>query len=83
MAFMVQTLTGDPSDNYPGLKGVGEVKARKLLEGITKPAEQWRVVLGAYQKAGHGLDYALAMARCARILRPGDPMPPKLWQPPV
>lgn len=36
-----QVLTGDATDNIPGIKGVGPVKARKLLEST--PPSQWHV----------------------------------------
>jgi hypothetical protein len=37
--FCVQLLTGDSTDNIPGLKGVGTVKANKMLDGL--PMEDW------------------------------------------
>jgi hypothetical protein len=44
-------------------------------------------VLAAYEKAELGADFALQMARCARILRPGEYDFEKqraiLWNPPV
>jgi len=84
--FYCQVLTGDTTDCYPGCKGVGPVGAAKLLAECQTPAQMWTQVLKAYAKAGHSLEYALQMARCARILRPDEydhvRNQPILWQPP-
>lgn len=69
---MFQTLTGDTSDGYKGCPGVGEVKAEKLLAGLTTVAQMWPVVVAAYQKAGLGEETALQNARVARICRSTD-----------
>ena len=70
--WMIQALVGDTSDNYPGLKGFGPVKAEKLLaEHHTLPA-MWNAVVGAYRKGGETFGAALLNARMARILRHGD-----------
>ena len=70
--WMIQALVGDASDNYPGLKGFGPVKAEKLLaEHKTLPA-MWSAVVGAYRKGGGTFADALLNARMARILRYGD-----------
>ena len=70
--WMIQALVGDTSDNYPGLKGFGPVKAEKLLaEHKTLPA-MWSAVVGAYRKGGETFADALLNARMARILRYGD-----------
>jgi len=37
--FCLQLLTGDTTDNIPGLKGVGKSKAQKMLDGL--PQEEW------------------------------------------
>jgi DNA polymerase-1 len=87
LAFYAQTLTGDQSDNYPGCPKVGEVGARRLLEGLQTEQEMWAAVLSAFRKAGLDDRYALAQARCARILRPEDydlaAQVVRPWVPPV
>lgn len=84
--FFQQALTGDTADGYPGCPGIGTVKAERLLDPCHTPAEMWAAVLGAYRKAGKSDHFALQMARCARILRPGeydhDAKTPILWMPP-
>ena len=79
--FLVQTLTGDATDGYPGCAKVGPVKAARILEEFcTEPgkirdedmADAWHNgVLPAYAKAKPKRD-PLVQARCARILRPGE-----------
>mgnify|MGYP003347621471 CR=1 FL=1 len=70
--WMKQALTGDTSDNYPGLKGVGPVTAEKILGSAVTLHEMWDKVVTAYQKAGLTMMDALFNARMARILRHGD-----------
>jgi len=71
-AWMMQALTGDTSDNYPGLKGVGPVKAAQILGEAGTLPEMWEKVVAAYRKAGLRFQDALFNARMARILRYGD-----------
>lgn len=63
--FLTQCLTGDPTDGYSGLKGVGIKTAEKILG--SRP--HWSLVERAYIKAGHTRDDAIQQARLARILR--------------
>ena len=78
---MIQTLTGDPTDGYPGCPGVGPKTAEKLLSGT--PDTWWGSVLQAYQKAGCTDDDALLNARMAYILRDENWQnnEVKLWHP--
>jgi DNA polymerase-1 len=75
-----QTLMGDKADGYPGCKGIGPVKAAKIVN------DGWPAVLEAFIKAGHDEAFALTMARLARILRHEDwnykTQEPILWNPP-
>jgi 5'-3' exonuclease len=86
--FMVQTLTGDSTDNYPGCQGIGPKRAKAILDEAihdafsdTSPDEYcaanalpilWRAVLKAFDAKGFGAEFALTQARCARILRASD-----------
>jgi DNA polymerase-1 len=87
ISFLSQALIGDSADGYPGCPKVGEKGAEKLLQGVTSLREGWEIVVKAFQKAGRNEQFALTMARCARILRPGefdwDSGTPILWQPPT
>lgn len=84
-AWMRQTLTGDSTDNYPGLKGVGPVKAEKILGDAITLIDLWTRVVQAYQKGGLTWQDALLNARMARILRHGDydfdQSVVRLWEP--
>ena len=70
--FMLQTLTGDAADGYPGLPGTGPKKAAKILEPENNLKDWWTVVLAAYNKEGLSNAVALSQAQCARILRASD-----------
>lgn len=88
-AHMMQTLTGDSADNYPGCRGIGPVKAARTLDGIENVSEMWEAVVRAYRKAGATCDDAIIQARVARILRDDDYQTDdngqakiRLWTPP-
>lgn len=68
-AHMMQTLTGDATDGYPGCPGVGPVKAAQWL---STTGDLWPRVVAAYTKAGLTEADALCNARVARILRHTD-----------
>lgn len=81
---MIQTLTGDTSDGYPGCPGVGKVSAPKLL---AETKNMWSAVLAAFLKKDKTVEDALMQARLARILRFDDydiqKGEIKLWTPAV
>ena len=82
---MLQTLTGDTVDGYPGCPGIGPVKAARILEAGASYAEWWPLIVAAYAKAGLTEEDALIQARVARILRVQDynfkNKEVKLWAP--
>jgi DNA polymerase-1 len=62
---MLQTMTGDPVDGYPGCPGIGKVKAEKIFgEEAT-----WLKVLATYEANGLTEEDALLQARLAKILQ--------------
>ena len=79
--FLTQALTGDSTDGYKGLSGVGIKKAEAILG--SRP--HWGAVEDAYVKAGYTKEEALTQARLARILRKQDwdyeKKEVKLWTP--
>lgn len=46
--FYKQVLTGDTSDNIPGLKGIGPKKAEAILDGLSSEQELYDACLEAY-----------------------------------
>lgn len=83
---MWQTICGDPTDGYPGVKGVGPKSdfATYLMEDAV-PAEFWDVVLEAYASKGQTEEDALLQARLAHILWASSynfkEKKVRLWQP--
>lgn len=62
----LQTIAGDSTDNYPGCKGIGAVKAEKILE---KKGCSWDTVVNTYKENGFTEEDALLQARLAYILQ--------------
>ena len=84
---MVQTLTGDSTDGYPGCPDIGPKTAEKLFAKTVETiplgedsslspedvyAVLWPITVKAYERAGLSQDYALTMARLARICQRDD-----------
>lgn len=82
---LIQTLTGDTTDNYPGCPGIGPVKAAALVDKALASSDPWPVIVEAFVKAGLTEADALLQARLARILRADEydfkAKRPKLWRP--
>ena len=66
---LVQSLMGDSTDGFGGLKGCGPMTAKKLLE---KNGATWQTVVDAYEAKGFTKDDALLTARLSHILQDGD-----------
>lgn len=49
LSFYTQMLTGDRIDNIVGIKGIGPVKAKRILEECTNENELYQAVLKAYE----------------------------------
>ena len=91
LAVFKQAMTGDSSDNYKGIPGIGTVKADKILADAPHPKMAWDVTRDAFINNGLTEADALLMVRLARILRHGDykettgevrlwsPMKPDIW----
>jgi DNA polymerase-1 len=83
---LTQTLTGDSTDEYPGLRGVGDDRAAPIIaSGGDDPVAIWDAVRRAYEKRGKTEEDAIHQARLAYILRAGDytnhTHKVKLWHP--
>ena len=69
--FYEQVLSGDPSDGYRGVPGIGTKRAKKLIKKcIENDIEIWEAIVGAYEAKGLTLDDAILNARMAFILDP-------------
>ena len=68
-----QTICGDPTDGYPGVKGVGKGSpfATDVLEAEDE-LEAWEHVLDAYQSKGKPESDAVIQCNLARILKHGE-----------
>lgn len=66
--FLMQTLTGDPTDGYSGCPKIGAVNAARILDEDCS----WAAVVRAFEKQHLTEQDALTQARVARILRAED-----------
>lgn len=91
--FWTQALTGDPTDEFPGCRGIGPKRAAKILGEALENHDNdddlhihvWEYIMSAYAAKGFNEDFALTQARVARILRASDydftKAKPILWTP--
>jgi DNA polymerase-1 len=81
---LMQTLTGDPVDGYPGCPGIGPKRAAVVLQGLPGH-ERWAAIVNQFVNKGLTEVEALQNARVARILRAGEYSAEthrvKLWEP--
>jgi DNA polymerase-1 len=68
---LIQTLTGDSTDNIKGCPKVGPVTARKKLRAAP-PSDMWSQVVGIFEESGMNEEYAITQARLTYILRGDD-----------
>ena len=78
--FYSQVLSGDSTDNIPGIYGLGPVKARKMLAPCNSSRDCWETVLSTYREhwGKHPEDAALEVARLCWVRR----KPEEIWSPP-
>ena len=65
---LMQTLTGDSTDNYKGCPNIGSTRAERFLD---KEGYTWENVVNMYKKQGSTESEAITNARLAFILRKG------------
>lgn len=72
--FYIQLLSGDPTDNVPGLQGIGKAKATKALEGATSSKGLLERTISLYRdRVGKGWEeYLIEQARLVWIRRCGE-----------
>ena len=54
--FWCQVLSGDSSDNIPGITGIGEITAQKILQGYETREELYSLVYNEYYEYYNGDD---------------------------
>lgn len=74
-SFYTQILTGDRTDNIIGIRGIGPVKADRLLAGCSSEQEYYSVCVDAY---GGNAERVLENGRLLWLQRRSD----ELWTPP-
>src|SRR6185503_11966952 len=62
-ALYRQILTGDTTDNVPGLEGVGPAAAGRILEGSKDSGELRERTAAAYRDRGKSVEYLLEQAQ--------------------
>ena len=79
---LIQTMSGDQTDGYAGVPGIGIKRAVALFE---KDGYTWDTVVKAFAEKDLGEDVALMNARLAKILQCDDydftNQEPRLWSP--
>lgn len=70
--FATQVLVGDQADGYSGCKGVGAVKASRVLHNKKDIEELWDAIIKEYERNDFTYEDAYHQARLARILRKGE-----------
>jgi 5'-3' exonuclease len=73
--FYRQLLTGDRTDNIPGLAGIGPKKAEKILQDCETEQELYKAVLKAYDG---NVEYLTEQGQLLWIRRKDN----ELWEPP-
>lgn len=68
LAWALQVMTGDATDCYPGIPGIGEKKAHKILDDCA-PGDRWPIIVKAYESKNLGSDYLSQMVVCATIMK--------------
>lgn len=76
----IQTIAGDSIDGYPGIKGIGAVRAERFVKEYNY---SWPRIFKLFNENGYDENYAMTMARMAFILRDGyyKNNRPVLWTP--
>ena len=68
-SFCVQLLTGDRTDNIPGLQGIGPKKAEKALKDAKTKEELLQAAWTKYEELGHTMEYFTEQAQLLWLRR--------------
>lgn len=77
--FYRQLLSGDPTDNIKGVKGIGKQRAEDILPHALTPERMCSIVWKVYQEKDYTLEYMIQQGQLLWMLREEDVM----WMPPV
>lgn len=77
-SFCVQLLTGDRTDNIPGLRGIGPKKAEKALRDSKTQTELLEAAWSKYEELGHTMEYFTEQGQLLWLRRYEG----QIWQPP-
>ncbi len=76
--FYQQVLTGDSTDNIPGIYKIGPVKAKKILADCNDEHEMYAECVKQWISAGHTIEDMHLSAKLLWIMRTED----DIWEPP-
>lgn len=77
-SFCIQLLTGDRTDNIPGLQGIGPKKAEKALKDAKTTAELLEAAWEKYEELGNTMEYFTEQGQLLWLRRKEN----ELWLPP-
>lgn len=77
--FYRQLLSGDPTDNITGCKGIGAITAKDILDNYLTPERMCAIVWQVYQDKGYDWQYFVNQGRLLWMWRKPD----DLWVPPI
>jgi 5'-3' exonuclease len=70
--FHTQWISGDSTDHFPGIPGIGPAKSSKLILDRLPPHLWTLGVMAAFESRKFNLEYALAQRACAKIITKDD-----------
>lgn len=77
--FYIQLLSGDSTDNIPGVKGIGKKKAEKILAECNTEEEMCQKCFDVYMEKEYNYDFFLMNAQLIWIRQQEN----EFWQPPI
>ena len=79
----IQAITGDPTDGYDGVKGIGAKGVCKFINPNMTPIEMWEGVVRAHNSVGNDWNKALWNMRMSSMNQLDKDGKLQLWEPPT